>query len=269
MKVIDTIQYMADRLQIAMIVGSVPGDGSGDIAILYANTRAAELFGYEAGVDMLGQDVRTLMPPEIARVHREHVGGYMTQASEGTFMLRKSRLRADRIMGAWRNLKGVRLDGSLVDLQANVADIKNEDERYFVAIFRDRTSDVQREEDLQKALTEACASRAEAEKSAQEAESAKAEVEEALKKQNDLSKQVSLLLSNMTTFRTIAKDTEPQSTAWKTWTIATMALACVVVPLILFAGVESPTTLAEKVILVLSGALGAASIGALDFRKDR
>jgi hypothetical protein len=46
MSTMETIQYIGERAQIAMIVGSVPIDGGGDISILYANGPAVALFGY-------------------------------------------------------------------------------------------------------------------------------------------------------------------------------------------------------------------------------
>ena len=43
MKVIETIEYIGERAQIAMVIGSVPTDGSGNIEILYANGPAVAL----------------------------------------------------------------------------------------------------------------------------------------------------------------------------------------------------------------------------------
>lgn len=270
MRTLDTIRYMGDRLQIAIVVGSVPEDGSGDIEILYANDRTSEIFGYDSGESMVGQDVRSLMPPDISRVHQGHVGGYMSQAhNKGTVAMRRN---AGRIIGSWRNLKGVRLDGSMVDLQGNVADIKGEGERYFVAIFRDRTAEVSREAELQAALEEACTSKQAAEKAVAEAEQARTEAETALRRQDDLSNQVSLLLNNMTTFRSSMRPAERPETrgfAKRHWYGLTGLVVAVMTALILTGMFfETQVTLLERVLLVFCGVLGTSLAAVLMPRRS-
>ena len=271
MGTLETIKYMGDRLQIAIVVGSVPEDGSGDIEILYANDRTAEIFGYESGESMLGQDVRSLMPPDVSRVHRGHVGGYMSRAQTkgGASLAAK---QSGRIMGSWRNLKGVRLDGSIVDLQGNVADIKSDEERYFVAIFRDRTSEVSRELELQSALGEACASRQSAEKAMAESEQARAEAETALRRQDDLSNQVSLLLNNMTTFRSHIRPNESgtiRGFAKRHWYGLTGLSVAVMTTLVLIGMLfDTPTSIIERVLLVFCGVLGTSLAAVLMPRRS-
>lgn len=269
MKTLDTIRYMGDRLQIAIVVGSVPEDGSGDIEVLYANDRTSEIFGYESGESMVGQDVRSLMPPDVARVHQGHVGGYMSriQTKNGAALVAK---QSGRIMGSWRNLKGVRLDGSMVDLQGNVADIKGDGERYFMAIFRDRTQEVARDNELQNALEDACAAKQAAEKAAMEAEQARTEAETALRRQDDLSNQVSLLLNNMTTFRSRIRpdDKTPRGFAKRHWYGLTGLVLSVMTALVLtgmFA--NAPVSLVERVLLVLCGVLGTSLAAVLMPRR--
>ena len=270
MNVLETLQYMGDRVQIAVIIGSVPTDGSGDISILYANDPASTLFGYESGGDMVGADVRSLMPPDIARAHQSHVGGYLiqSQAKGGTMMIRA---KSGRIMGSWRNLKGVRLDGSSVDLQVNVADIKNNDERYFMAIFRDRTEEVAREKELREAVNSAVLARSEAEDSAKEAIEAKAKAEEALKRQDDLSNQVNLLLTNLTSFRpqtTLETAMPPAGITRRQWFIASCVVGLLMAGAVMLETVEGvPVSLVERVLLVLAGVLGTSAAGVLDLRN--
>jgi PAS domain S-box-containing protein len=269
MQTLETIRYMGERLQIAIVVGSVPEDGSGDIEILYANDRTAEIFGYESGEGMVGQDVRSLMPPDVARVHRGHVGGYVSQAqNKGTMALRRN---SGRIIGSWRNLKGVRLDGSMVDLQGNVADIKGDGGRYFMAIFRDRTEEVARDNELQNALEEACESKQAAEKAAMEAEQARTEAETALRRQDDLSNQVSLLLNNMTTFRSHIRpdDKTIRGFAKRHWYGLTGLVTAAMTALVLtgmFA--NAPISLVERVLLVLCGVLGTSLAAVLMPRRS-
>ncbi len=186
MNVQETLTYLADRVQIAIVIGSVPTDGSGNIEILHANSPASSLFGYSGPPSMKGLDVRSLMPPEIAKDHRGHVGGYVERANGG-------KVRSSSIMGSWRKVQAVRYDGSRVSVEANVCDIRNSEERYFVAFFKDRTeieAEMQRADEAVKLAEEA---REKAEKLAKEAETARVLAEEGALKQQRLSGQVTLL----------------------------------------------------------------------------
>lgn len=182
MLVIETLEMMGERLQVAMVVCEYPGAGSGDLSILYANAPAAYMFGYTSPKSMAGVDVRSLMPEHISKDHQSHVKGYTDRADRDS----AHNVRRSSIMGSWRNLEGVRLDGSLVSLQANVADIKNSEERYFVAIFRDRTSEVEHENTLKANIEEINTLR-------KEAEDAKDKAESALLKEKKLTGQITLL----------------------------------------------------------------------------
>ena len=144
MRVIETLEMMGERLQIAIVVCEYPNDESGDLCIKYANYPAASLFGY-GHQEMVSLDIRTLMPQEISQKHQGYVRGYQNL---------QNGQRRHGIMGSWRCLEAVRKDGTLVSLKANVADIKNSEERYFVAVFADRTDEVLKEEQLQKTIKE-------------------------------------------------------------------------------------------------------------------
>ena len=182
MRVIETLEMMGERLQVAMVVCEFPQDQSGDLAVLYANAPAAYLFGYTSSKSMSGLDVRSLMPEHIAKDHKGHVKGYSERSSQaGAHTIRRG-----SIMGSWRDLTGVRSDGTDVHLQANVADICNSEERYFVAIFRDRTSEVERESALKSVIEDMESLR-------EEAEAAKDAAESALLKEKKLTGQITLL----------------------------------------------------------------------------
>jgi len=182
MQVIETLEMMGERLQVAMVVCEFPKNNSGDLEILYANAPASYLFGYASPKTMKGLDVRTLMPEQIARGHQGHVQEYTSRADKES----AHTVRRGSIMGSWRNLEAVRQDGSLVSLQANVADIKNSEERYFVAIFRDRTSEVDYENTLKANIEEI-------EKLREASEDAKTKAENALLKEKKLTGQITLL----------------------------------------------------------------------------
>lgn len=243
MNVIETLSEMGDRLQVAMVVGSVPLDGTGDIEILYANAPAAALFGYPSPYSMKGMDVRNLIPPEIAKDHRSIVAGYVEKANGGT-------VRTSSVMGSWRALFGVRKDGSQVALQVNVADIRNSEERYFVGMFRDRTRELQVENDLQNALKQA---EEEAERSLalkRAAEAAQAAAEDSLLKQKRLSGQITLL-------RQIFH--------------GTVGLVCLLGFLVAVSWATGTTdkdalSMIERVLLVLTGILGSAMSSVFDSR---
>jgi len=169
MNVLETLEQVAQRLQVAMVIGSVPTDGSGNITLLLANSAAASLFGYPSGSSMKNLDVRELMPDEHAREHRTRVGDYVSRANGGSKI-------ASGIMDQWRDLHAKRRDGTLVPVKANVGDIRNSEERYFVAMFLDRTQAVKREEELHEAVERANAAVARAEAAKAEAEENAAEM---------------------------------------------------------------------------------------------
>jgi len=244
MRVIETLEQVAERLQIAMVVGSVPVDGSGHIQVIYANAPAAGLFGFAGGRSMVGLDVRELMPEEHARDHRVRVGDYVARANGG------SRL-ASGIMGSWRSLEARRRDGSMVPVAANVADIRNSEERYFVAIFRDRSEDVRREAALSAAVSEAQQLAEEAETARTEAEAARASAEDGLLRQQRLSGQVTLLRQIFT------------------GTILLVVMLGALLVAQWATGITDPDGLAmvERVLLVLTGILGSAMASVFDSRN--
>ena len=240
MRVIETLEMVGDRLQVALVVCTFPERG-GDLEILYANAPAAFLFGYTTPRELVGADVRSLMPESVAKHHQAHVTGYKDryEASGG------HATRQGSIMGQWRDLQGVKKDGSLCDIQANVADIKNSEERYFVAIFRDRSVELKREVDLAAKIEEVEQLRAEAEK-------AKREAQDALLKEKKLTGQISLLRQIF---------------------LGTVGLVAMLGLLIIASWVtgnqDSKDALAmiERVLLVMTGILGSAMASVFDSRN--
>jgi PAS domain S-box-containing protein len=251
MRVIETLQQVGDRLQVAMVVCEVPKDGSGHLTILYANAVAASLFGFPGGKALRGMDVRTIMPDSHARDHKARVADYVSRANGGSKIV-------SGIMDQWRNLDAKRRDGTLVPVQANVGDIRNTEERYFVALFRDRSNEVKREQalvaavnDAQQAADEAEAAREVADRLREEAEAARAEAEGAALKHKRLSGQISLL-------RQIFAGT-----------IGLVVMLGVLVVAQWATGISDPDGLAmvERVLLVLTGILGSAMASVFDSRN--
>lgn len=242
----ETLTQVADRLQIAFLVGSVPLDESGDVVILHANSAAAALFGYPGPAAMRGLDVRALMPDEVATDHRSHVGGYVDRVAR-----REGRRQSSTIIGSWRNLEGVRRDGSRVALAGNVGDIADNGDRFFVAVFRDRTLEVQAEARNAEAAETANELRAAAERAAREAEEARAAAEDGLLRQRRLSGQITLL-------RQIFAGT-----------VGLIVMLGVLVVAQWSTGSEGEgLSMIKDVLLVLTGILGSAMASVFDSRKQ-
>jgi PAS domain S-box-containing protein len=234
MKVIETLQQVADRLQVALVVSSVPSPGDGRTMIVYANSSAAAMFGHASGTSMIGVDVRSLMPVDVAKDHTSHVDRYVQEGHS----------RPNSIMGSWRNLVGIRKDGSQFPVQVNVADIRNAEERYFVAVFRDRTQEVKVSKELETAL-------AEAESLRTKAESAQQVAEDNLLKQQRLSGQVNLLRQIFT------------------GTVVLVVMLGLLIATQWVTGKTDPDGLAmvERILLVLTGILGSAMASVFDSRN--
>ena len=250
MNVLETLQQVAQRLQVAMVIGSVPTDGSGDIKVLHANAAAASLFGYPSSQTMKGLDVRSLMPDDHARDHRSRVGDYVSRANGGTRL-------ASGIMDQWRNLEAKRRDGTLVPVKANVGDIRNEEERYFVAMFLDRSAEVQREEKLHEVLAQAQEvaeasekAKAESDRLREDAEAARKSAEETMLKQKRLSGQITLL-------RQIFAGTVG----------LVVMLGCLVVAQWSTGSEGEGLSMIKDVLLVLTGILGSAMASVFDTRS--
>jgi len=237
MRVIETIEYIGERAQIAMVVGSVPTDGSGNIEIIYANGPAVALFGYPSQKSMIGLDVRSLMPQKIARDHKDNVSSYVERANGG-------KVRTSSIMGTWRQLEAVRADGTLAPVAANVCDVRNTDERYFLAFFKDRSVEVEKQKELESMIKIA-------EAATKEANDAKLQAQEGLLKQKRLSGQITLL-------RQIFGGT-----------VGLIIMLGMLIVAQWATGTTDPDGLAmiERVLLVLTGILGSAMASVFDSRN--
>jgi PAS domain S-box-containing protein len=244
MKVIDTLEMMGNRLQIAIVVCDYPQNA--DLVIRYANTPASLIFGY-IGNEMCNLDIRSLMPKDIATEHRSYVTRYTDSSAED------SSLRTSGIMGSWRNLVGVRKDGSDVHLSVNVADIKNSEERYFVALFIDRTTEVCQEAQLKQTLIENESIIQKLNALKDEAEDAKLVAEDALLQEKKLTGQITLLKQIFT------------------GTVGLISMLGILIITSWVAGInEAKDSLAmiERVLLVLTGILGSAMASVFDSRNN-
>ena len=103
--------------------GIVAIDEQGQIEA--ANPAAERLFGFPAA-ELLGRNVRTLMPEPYASRHHEFIANYV-------------RTGVAKIVGTTRAVSGRRSDGSTFPLELSVSEMWAEGRRVFTAIMRDVT----------------------------------------------------------------------------------------------------------------------------------
>lgn len=250
MRVIETLQQVGDRLQIAMVVCEVPKDGSGHLTVLYANAVAASLFGFPGSQAMKGLDIRSLMPDEHAKDHKARVSDYVSRANGGSRIV-------SGIMDQWRNLDAKRRDGTTIPVQANVGDIRNTEERYFVAVFRDRSADVAREMKLLEVINDAEAAAAEADAARELADNARREAEAARKEAEDNALKQKRLSGQITLLRQIFGGTVG----------LVVMLGCLVVAQWSTGSEGEGLSMIKDVLLVLTGILGSAMASVFDTRS--
>jgi two-component system sensor kinase FixL len=93
--------------------------------ILSFNPAAVTLFGYTPD-EVIGQNVRMLMPEPYRSQHDEYLRHYL-------------RTGEAKIIGVGRQVEGQRRDGSVFPMELGVAAVEAEGERYFVGFIHDLT----------------------------------------------------------------------------------------------------------------------------------
>jgi len=99
-----------------------------------ANPAALRLFGY-ALPELLGQNVKILMPPSYSREHDNFLQHYLDTGER-------------RVIGMSRDVTGQRKDGTTFPIQLSVAEVYLEGRRLFTGVVHDRTHEVELEEQL-------------------------------------------------------------------------------------------------------------------------
>jgi len=98
------------------------------------NRSAEEIFGYSAA-EVVGQNVRLLMPDPDRSAHDGYITNYR-------------RTGQAKIIGIGREVRGKRKDGSLFPLELSIAEWHADGKRYFTGIMRDVTDRKQADEAL-------------------------------------------------------------------------------------------------------------------------
>jgi two-component system sensor kinase FixL len=96
-----------------------------DGAIRSVNQAAERLFGYAAG-DLIGHNVRRLMPAPYAAEHDGYLANYLSTGNK-------------RVIGIGREVAGQRQDGSVFPMELSVGEARDGGKPIFVGIIRDIT----------------------------------------------------------------------------------------------------------------------------------
>jgi protein-histidine pros-kinase len=87
------------------------------------NLAAEKIFGYRAE-EMVGQNVKFLMPEPHSSQHDEYLRNYMLTGNKN-------------VLGSTRELPGRRKDGTIFDLEVSISEMFLQDERVFIGLVRD------------------------------------------------------------------------------------------------------------------------------------
>lgn len=104
-----------------VIDGIVVIDSRGTIE--WINAAIEEIFGYSAE-ELVGQNVKTLMPQRYAVEHDGYLSSYMTT-------------RIPKVIGTGREVEGRRRDGIEFPIDLSVSEIVSDGEKKFIGILRD------------------------------------------------------------------------------------------------------------------------------------
>jgi two-component system, LuxR family, sensor kinase FixL len=128
------LQSILDTVPDAMIVIDERG------IMQSFSSAAARLFGY-AAAEVLGQNIKMLMPSPYREDHDGHLARYLETGER-------------RIIGIGRVVVGERKDGSTFPMELAVGEMKSGNQRFFTGFIRDLTERQQTEARLQELQTE-------------------------------------------------------------------------------------------------------------------
>lgn len=144
MKAVETTQVLLAReAHLQSILDTIPDAMVviGDNGIMQSFSTAAErLFGY-ASEEVIGQNVKMLMPSPYRENHDDYMGRYRRTGER-------------RIIGIGRVVVGERKDGSTFPMELSVGEMRSGDKRYFTGFIRDLTERQETEARLQELQSE-------------------------------------------------------------------------------------------------------------------
>lgn len=120
LKIADSVR---DMMTISII--SITEDGS----IRQFNRAAEEFFGYKAS-DVIGKNVKMLMPPEVARNHDGYLDTYR-------------RTKVKHVIGSSRLVQGLHLNGDLLDVELHVSEFLLDGKPNYIAFATDRKHELE------------------------------------------------------------------------------------------------------------------------------
>jgi len=131
----DEIQNSQARLEgvLSTVLDGIMTIDSGGI-VQSMNPAAEQIFGYEAH-EVIGKNVKMLMPSRYEREHDQYLDNYL---GGGTA----------KVIGIGREVEAMRKDGSTFPMELGVSEVSISDERTFVGIVRDISDRKQAEADL-------------------------------------------------------------------------------------------------------------------------
>jgi anti-anti-sigma factor len=130
-----------EELIDALADGVAVTDDAGTLAL--ANRRLEEMFGYEH-TELIGQPVESLIPAGLRAAHRSHRAAY-------------ARAPEARPMGAGARLVGLRKDGATFPVEISLSPVPTTTGLFTLAVVRDITQTLQREDPTNIARTAATA----------------------------------------------------------------------------------------------------------------
>lgn len=98
------------------------------------NTTAQQLFGYESD-DVVGQNVKILMPDPYRREHDDYIHNYKSTSHR-------------KIIGIGREVTGRRKDGTTFPMYLAVSEVRLQHQRFFTGIIRDMTEQHRLEQEV-------------------------------------------------------------------------------------------------------------------------
>jgi two-component system sensor kinase FixL len=138
-----TLEAVAREAHVRSILETIPDamvviDERGTIQSF--SSAASRLFGYGAS-EVVGQNVRMLMPSPYRESHDGYLGRYMSTGER-------------RIIGIGRVVVGERKDGSTFPMELSVGEMNSSNRRFFTGFIRDLTERQRTEARLQELQTE-------------------------------------------------------------------------------------------------------------------